>query len=223
MSNEQGNRQIRRRSVSVGTEPQTRQGSITIMKEPDVVETAVHPMDQVAVEDYRLATNRVLNWYAVHVKSRHEFVAASELVRKGIEVFVPSVKKQRQWKDRKKLVEFPLFPGYAFVRVPAYPGAFVDVLKTRGIAGFITLEPGSPTQVNSEEIDSLKLLIGSGRDIDVYPGLKEGTRVRIIRGSLINAEGILIRKIDEFVFVVNVEILGRSVAVKIAPHDVNVV
>jgi len=188
-----------------------------------VVEIVVHPTAHAAGEDRGLAMDRVLNWYAVHVKSRHEFIAAGELVRKGIEVFVPSVKKLRQWKDRKKLIEFPLFPGYAFVRVPAYPGAFVDILKTRGITGFITLQPGSPTQVDSYEIDSLRLLLGSGRDIDVYPGLKEGTRVRITRGPLTNAEGFLIRKIDEFVFVVNVEILGRSVAVKIAPHDVNAV
>jgi len=195
------------------------------MRECDVVETAVHPMTRAAGEDGGRAAeaDRVLNWYAVHVKSRHEFVAASELVRKGIEIFVPSVKKQRQWKDRKKLIEFPLFPGYAFVRVPAYPGAFVEVLKTRGIAGFVTLEPGSPARVDSNEIDSLRLLVGSGMDIDVYPQLREGTRVRITKGPLTNAEGVLIRKIDEFVFIVNVDILGRSVAVKIAPHDVNAV
>ncbi len=194
-----------------------------MMRECDVIETAVHPTARAADQNYEPAMDRMLNWYAVHVKSRHEFVAAGELVRKGIEVFVPSVKKLRQWKDRKKLIEFPLFPGYAFVRVPVYPGAFVDVLKTRGIAGFVTLEPGSSTQVDSGEIDSLRVLIGSGRDIDIYPGLKEGTRVRITKGPLINAEGVLIRKIDEFVFVVNVEILGRSVAVKVAPHDVNAV
>ncbi len=193
------------------------------MEGRDVSETAVHPAAHAAGNNHELATDGVLNWYAVHVKSRHEFVAAGELVRKEIEVFAPSIQKLRQWKDRKKLVEFPLFPGYVFVHVPAFPGAFVEVLKTRGIAGFVTLEPGSPAKVDSNEIDSLRLMIGSGIDIDVYPGLKEGAKVRVIRGPLINAEGVLIKKIDEFVFVVNVNILGRSVAVKIAPHDVNAV
>jgi transcriptional antiterminator NusG len=51
------------------------------------------------------------------------------------------IKRISQWKDRRKLIEYPLFPGYVFVKVPSYPGAFLEVLKTRGVVAFIALQP----------------------------------------------------------------------------------
>ena len=163
------------------------------------------------------------SWYAVYVRSRHEFVTAGELTRKGIETCLPVVKKVSQWKDRKKLIEYPLFPGYIFVQVPVYPGAFLDVLKTRGAVSFVSLEPGTPTPVSADEIDSLRLLIGSGREMDVFPGLKEGMRVRVKNGPLAGVEGVLSRKENECTVSVNVELLGRSVVVKITPQDIEAV
>jgi len=183
--------------------------------------TAVHnsPLSEIMIEE-RSAVTAIPNWYAVYVKPRHEFVASGELQRKRIGVFLPSVKRISQWKDRKKLIEYPLFPGYVFVQVPSYPGAFLTVLKTRGVVSFIALEPGKPTPAAAEEINSLKLIIESGNDIDIYPHLKEGTRVRVTNGPLKYAEGVLAKREDEYLFVVNIELLGRSVAVKIYVHDI---
>jgi transcription antitermination factor NusG len=168
----------------------------------------------------RSAVATIPDWYAVYVKSRHEFVAFNELQRKGVEAFLPLVKRISQWKDRRKLIEYPLFPGYVFVQVPSYPGAFLEVLKTRGVVAFIALEPGKPTPAVPEEIASLRLLIESGNDIDIYPHLKEGTRVRMKSGPLKYAEGVLAKRENEYLFVVNIELLGRSVAVKICVHDI---
>ena len=95
------------------------------------------------------------DWYAVHVKSRHEFIAADDLARKGIETYLPTMNRLSQWKDRKKLIARPLFPGYVFVRVPRYPGAFLEVLKTRGVVAFVSLEPATPAKISADEIDSL--------------------------------------------------------------------
>jgi transcription antitermination factor NusG len=168
----------------------------------------------------REATTSAGPWYVVYVKSRHEFVVHDELLRKGIEAFLPSVRKSSQWKDRRKMIEYPLFPGYVFVRVPAYPGAFLDVLKTRGVVAFVSLESSAPTPVDSEEIASLRLLVGSGENIDIYPHLKEGTRVRVKNGPLRNAEGVLSKKDNDYLFSVNVELLGRSVVVRISAQDI---
>ncbi len=177
------------------------------------------PFSETMIEE-RSAVTATPNWYAVYVKPRHEFVAFGELQRKRLEAFLPSVKRMSQWKDRKKLIEYPLFPGYVFVQVPSYPGAFLTVLKTRGVVSFIALEPGKPTPAAPEEISSLRLIIESGNDIDIYPHLKEGTRVRVTSGPLKYAEGILSKREDEYLFVVNIELLGRSVAVKICVHDI---
>jgi transcription antitermination factor NusG len=162
----------------------------------------------------------VPNWYAISVKSRHEFVAAGELRRKGIETFLPSIRKMSQWKDRKKRVEFPLFPGYLFVSISPDPEDFMRVVTTRGTVRFISLEPGHPTPVAGEEIDALRIIVNSGEKIDVYPGLKLGERVRVRNGILRGAAGILIRKEDDHILLVSMEILGRSVGVKILADDV---
>ncbi|MFA5074102.1 MAG: UpxY family transcription antiterminator [Nitrospirota bacterium] len=160
------------------------------------------------------------SWYAVHVKSRHESVAAGGLQEKRIEAFLPVVKKTNQWKDRKKLIEYPLFPGYLFVRVIPSPDRFLAVLKTRGVLTFISLEPGIPTAVTSDEILALQILMKSGREINIYPHLKEGTPVRIKSGPLRNAEGILGTREHEHFFQVNISILGRSVGITLSADEI---
>lgn len=160
------------------------------------------------------------NWYALRVRSRHEFVTAEELTRKNIANFLPSVPRTRQWKDRKKTVDFPLFPGYLFVHLDPRPGAFLNVLKTRGSVCFVSLELGQPTAVSPQEIESLKILLQSGSQLDVFPAFKEGTTVRVKRGPLSGTVGILAKRKDHDMFLVNIEILGRSVGLKIHAEDV---
>lgn len=163
------------------------------------------------------------NWYAVYVRSRHEFVTLGELSKKGIETFLPVAKKASQWKDRKKWIEFPLFPGYLFIHVPPCPEVFLNILKTRGAIAILSTEPGRPTPVPAEEMNSLKILVESGKDIDIYPHLKEGTRVRVKRGPLAGAEGTLKIKNDQYMFMVNIEILGRSIGVPLYADDIEAI
>lgn len=159
-------------------------------------------------------------WYALYLKSRHEFIAWSELRRKGIETFLPLAKKLRLWKDRRKFIEFPLFPGYIFVCSSPEPGHYLHILKTRGVVNIVSARAGQPVPVSPEEINSLKLLLASGQKLDIYPHLSEGARVRVRRGPLSGAEGVLVRKEDEYMLMVNIEILGRSVSVRIYADDV---
>ncbi len=164
-----------------------------------------------------------MNWYAAYTKSRHEFVAQNELSKKDIETFLPVVRKIRTWKDRKKWIDFPLFPGYLFIRtIPSYEN-FLDILKTRGIVTLLSSEAANPIPVPDEEINSLRLMLESGREIDIYPGLKEGSRVRIKRGPLTGAEGTLKVKNEQYMFLVNIEILGRSIGVKVYAEDLELI
>jgi transcription antitermination factor NusG len=164
-----------------------------------------------------------MEWFALYVKSRHEFFTNNELQKKGIETFLPAVRKWRQWKDRKKLVDFPLFPGYLFTHLSPNPERFLDVLKTKGAVTFISAELGHPTPVLPEEIHSLRLLIESGEELDIYPHLKEGTWIRVKRGLFQGAEGILQKKEEQYIFLVNIKLLGRSVGVKIYADDLETI
>ena len=160
------------------------------------------------------------NWYALQVKSRHEFVVSQELSRKGVDNFLPAVTRVQQWKDRKKMVDFPLFPGYVFVHLVPASGEFLNVVKTRGSVSFVSLEPGYPTVVSPEEIASLRVMLESGEPFDVFPSLREGTAVRVKRGPLQDAVGILAQREDHHMFIVNIDLLGRSIGLKIRAEDV---
>lgn len=160
------------------------------------------------------------NWYALYVKSRHEFVTQGELVRKGVNTFLPTVKKLRQWKDRKKCVELPLFPGYLFVYMQPFAEGFISVLRTRGAVNLLTAEPGVPSPVPDEEINSLMILLASGQEIDIYPELRAGTRVRVKKGPLQGAVGTLENREGQYKFLVNIDMLGRSVGVMIDADDI---
>ncbi len=160
------------------------------------------------------------NWYALWVKSHSEFVTSQELNRKGIENYVPATTRVRQWADRKKKVAFPLFPGYVMVHILPMADVFLNVVKTHGSVCFVCLEPGRPTPVAPQEIASLKILLQSGSQIDIYPALKEGTTVRVKRGPLSGAIGVLEKRKDEDIFIVNIEIFGRSVGTRINAEDI---
>ena len=77
------------------------------------------------------------NWFAIYVKSRHEKCVHAELQQKGIESSLPLMNVTRQWSDRRKKVEVPLFRGYVFVRIDISKEKF-DVLQTDGVVKFVT-------------------------------------------------------------------------------------
>jgi transcription antitermination factor NusG len=164
-----------------------------------------------------------MEWFALYVKARHEFVTNAELRKKGIETFLPLIKRWSQWRDRKKLIDFPLFPGYLFVHIYPNTEGFINALKTRGAVNLISAELGRPTPVFPEEISSLRLLIESGKELDIYPQLKEGTCIRVKKGLLKGAEGILEKREDQYLFTVNIKLLGKSVSAKICADDMEIV
>ena len=159
-------------------------------------------------------------WYAVYVRSRHEFRVQEYLANARIENFLPAVDRMSRWKDRKKLVTFPLFPGYLFVHIPGRKDAFLSVLKMPGVVKFLSLRPGPPDPVPEGQIASLKNLVSAGKDIEPYPYLKEGRRVRIKWGPLAGVEGILTEKRGQHMLVLSIDILQQGASVRIDAADV---
>ncbi len=159
-------------------------------------------------------------WFAVHVKSRHEFQVLERLTGASIETFLPAVEKLSKWKDREKLIEFPLFPGYLFVHIDKSHPSRLSVLKTKGVVRMLGTVPGEPEPVPDEQILSLQKVIAAGSPIDPYPYLHEGKRVRIKRGPLAGVEGILVEKAGLHKIVLSVDILCQSTAVTIQAPDV---
>lgn len=164
-----------------------------------------------------------LFWYAVHVRSRHEFRVLERLTKAGIEAFLPVVARLRRWKDRKKMVEFPVFAGYLFVHIKKSCEEMLAVLKTNGVVRFLGMVPGEPEMVPDDQIISLQRLVESKEAIDPYPYLREGQRVRIRRGPLKAVEGILVQRPGHHILVVSVDILRQGVSLKIDASEVEAV
>ena len=163
---------------------------------------------------------KTTRWYAVYVRSRHEFKVREEFLKSRIENFLPAVDRLRRWKDRKKLVTFPLFPGYLFVHIPGSRDAVLSVLKTKGVVRFLGRTAGAPEPVPDMQVESLKTLVASGRDIEVYPYLHEGERVRIKWGPLAGIEGILKEKRGQHLLVLSIDILQQGASVRVDAADV---
>jgi len=166
-------------------------------------------------------SDSVYNWYALFVRSHHEFVTKAQLLKLGIEAFLPSVTKMRRWSDRGKAITIPLFPGYVFVHIRPSAETFLKVVKTHGSVSFVSQEQGRPTPVDPAEMHALQLMLARNGEIDIYPHLCEGATVVIKSGPLQGAAGILAKKGNDNLFLVNVEILGRCVGMKINADELD--
>jgi len=164
-----------------------------------------------------------LRWHAIHVRSRHEFTVRDALKKIGVHVFMPTVKKQRKWKDRKKIIEFPLFPGYLFVGLGELDNEKNAILKNRGVVRFVGRIVGEPETVPFEQIYSLMRIVESGEEIDPYPGMTEGKRVRIRSGALKGVEGILVSRKDLYQLILTIDILSRGVSVQVDISNVELI
>ncbi|MFQ5738566.1 MAG: UpxY family transcription antiterminator [Acidobacteriota bacterium] len=159
-----------------------------------------------------------LKWYAVYSRSRHEKVVAEALWHKQIECFLPFRETLSKWKDRRKLVQFPLFPGYLFVHVPIRVRK-LDILKVPSVVRIIGFN-GIPESIPDDQIQAVKTLVFNKMELDPYPYLREGDRVRIVRGPLRGMEGVLVEKKNRFTFVLSIDLIQQSVACEIDAADV---
>jgi transcription antitermination factor NusG len=158
-------------------------------------------------------------WYALHIRSRHEKKAEQELQQKGFESFLPLCCQINRWSDRRKKVELPLFPGYSFVRLVLTPEARVAVLRSMGVVAFVGT-PAAITPVSDVEIEDVRRLLNHGTAISAHPYCRVGQRVRVRGGALDGLEGI-VSEIDGIRrLVVSVETVQRSISVSLDGYDV---
>ena len=74
---------------------------------------------------------------------------------KHVEAFLPTITRWSRWKDRKKKVDWPLFPGYCFARFD--PADTLPILKCTGVVNIVSFE-GKPAPIKEYELDSIRLL-----------------------------------------------------------------
>ena len=156
-------------------------------------------------------------WFALWTRSRHEQVVCEQLARKQIDVFLPTVTKWSRWKDRKKKIDWPLFPGYCFARFD--PRDRLPILKCTGVVNIISVE-GEPAAIPENEIDWIRQLVETDLAYDPCPMIHEGMMVEVRHGPLTGVDGRLIRKGAHARLVLSVNLIGQAVSVEVDAADV---
>ncbi len=160
------------------------------------------------------------HWYVLYTMPQHEKKVAAYFAEKRIEHYLPLIKRKRQWSDRIKLIDFPLFPGYIFVRFD-WASQYPEIFMHHGILNVVRLE-GSPVVIEDIEFERLKALIIYAKDIQSDPErhLPPGQKVEIRTGPFKGLSGVVARVKNKNRLFVRVAALDRVISAEIDVIDV---
>ena len=161
----------------------------------------------------------LMRWFAVQTRPRHEKKVARELLGKSVCNFLPLLSEKHSWSDRQREVQMPLFPGYVFVRLQDDLDGRIPVLRTMGVVGFVGGR-GLGSAIPDDQIQAIQSVLDAKVPVGPYPFLKIGQMVRIIGGSLDGVKGIIAGKNGDASLVISIEMIQRSIAIRVAGYRV---
>jgi transcription antitermination factor NusG len=160
-----------------------------------------------------------LRWYALHTRARHERMVEHRLREQGMEAFLPTVRETHRWSDRKKTVEVPLFSCYVFVRCALSAEDRTRVYRVESALGFVGTR-GAGVPIPDEQIESVRAALSQTAPCRSHPFLKVGQRVRVCGGAMDGVEGVFLSENGDQSLVISVDVIQRSLAVRIDGYDV---
>ena len=163
-----------------------------------------------------------LRWYAIHTRARHEMKVTTQLQAKGVTTFLPQITQRHRWSDRYKTIQSALFSCYTFVQMNGRSEGRQVVLQTPGVVGLVGIH-GVALPIPDKEIEDFQALLSQNLTCALYPFVKVGQRVRIRGGCLDGVAGVLVAKNSDRSLVVSIELIQRSVAVRIDGFDVELI
>jgi len=165
--------------------------------------------------------NNKLNWFALLTRSNFEQTVYNSITGKKIDAFLPRTRKKSKRKDRKLMIETPLFPGYLFVRSSFEPAHQLRILKTIGAVRLLGNAKG-PVIVPDSQIKALQLLTNA--NIDLITGnlirLKKGDTVMILEGPMAGLKGEFFRHKGKGRVIVKIDLLGQYAGVEMDENNV---
>jgi transcriptional antiterminator NusG len=154
----------------------------------------------------------VEGWYALQLRAKWESKVALALVAKGYDVLYPTYRSAVTRGRTSVMLERPLFPSYVFCHLR--DGASGKIVTTPGVIRIV----GSgrwPTPIPDSEISAIHKSIAA--DLPRFPCkfIPTGSRVRIENGPLAGAEGALVGESNSRNLIISINLLQRSVAVRV--------
>lgn len=159
------------------------------------------------------------NWYAIYVRSRSEKKVAIEFEHSGIDAYLPIITRLKQWSDRRKKVEEPLFRSYVFVHISEQE--FFKVKSVFGFVKFISFE-GKAVIVPEQQIYAIKKYLSETEiaNIEDFSEFTEGQIVRVKQGQMEGLIGRLVSIRNKNRLLIHIEAIGKTIAVNIPKSSV---
>jgi transcriptional antiterminator NusG len=155
-------------------------------------------------------------WFALWTHSHCEHLVRDQLVAKGFEAFLPTIRTWSRRAGRQRLIPLPMFPGYLFVHQAMDKRSYVEIAKSKGLVRILGARWDHLTAVSDTEVEALQRIQSTELAVMPHPYLREGQRVRINDGPLAGVEGILVRtRPSRGLLVLSVDLLHQSVAVEL--------
>jgi len=155
-------------------------------------------------------------WFACYTRSRHEKRVAARLDERGIEHYLPLLRRKRQWKDRQRIVTIPLFPSYVFGRFALTQ--LHAVLRVPGLSTVVRSN-GVPVPIKPADLENVRRFVAALNPEDPVPQreawVKEGRRVRISGGPFDGVRGIIVQLRGKRRVLVGLEVIGVGMAIDI--------
>jgi transcription antitermination factor NusG len=148
-----------------------------------------------------------MNWFALYTRPRHEKKVYELLIEKGVDAFLPTVEKVRQWKDRRKKVEMPLFNSYVFVRIDLKDRYYS--LQTHGVVRLVAFG-GKPAMIPNWQIEQLQQVIKHPETLELENYLREGDWVEVTAGPFSGVKGRLKEVRGQTRLVINIDGIYQS-------------
>ncbi|MCL4548820.1 MAG: UpxY family transcription antiterminator [Bacteroidetes bacterium] len=163
------------------------------------------------------AASDIRKWFALYTKPQQEFKASLQLEGKEIEYYLPTITHVRQWSDRKKKIQVPLFRGYVFIHTTEKEKwRAIQQSSVVRIVGF----NGKPSCIPDWEIENVKKLLEKSPEVFVSHQIELGTKVRIIDGPFNDVVGVVCKRQEEKWFCVSIELLRQTVMVRLTEENI---
>lgn len=152
-----------------------------------------------------------MNWYVIYTKPKWEKKVAEKLTQAGIECYCPLITQIKQWSDRKKKVEVPLFNSYVFVQLPEADRN--TVFAVPGVVRYL-FWLGKPAIVRDEEIVLIQKNLNATNIADIsVTSMQVGDRIKLDSGAFSNQDAI-VQEISKTHYILVLESLGCVLKIK---------
>lgn len=157
------------------------------------------------------------NWFALTVKSKSEFKAEEEINSIGVKTYLPFTTVLKKWSDRNKKITEPLIRGYIFIYANEKERLYS--LEQSSVVKCL-FDSGRPAAIPDWQIENLKKVLSYKTDLSVENGIVVGDPVKIIEGPFEGVVGILKGSENERTLSVSIDLINRSVIVKLSKGSI---